>query len=103
MQDAALPLNPVCVIRMREQLGLSVFSRSDFRVSRISLKYVPRNGGRGGKGKEIRWIEGGARRTEKGGGRTVCGSTETVNIYGIARGRYMQGGNVVRWASALPA
>lgn len=45
------------------------------------------------------------RRCEKDGegGRTVCGSTETVNIYGIARGRYMQGGNVVRWASALPA
>lgn len=36
-------------------------------------------------------------------GRTVCGGTETVNIYGIAEGRYMQGGNVVRWASALPA
>lgn len=34
---------------------------------------------------------------------TVCGSMETVNIYGIAGGRYMQGGNVVRWASALPA
>lgn len=42
-------------------------------------------------------------RRKVGEARTVCGSTETVNIYGIARGRYMQGGNVVRWASALPA
>lgn len=47
---------------------------------------------------------GGYRRAREGRRRrTVCGSTETVNIYGIARGRYMQGGNVVRWASALPA
>lgn len=28
----------------------------------------------------------GERERESGGGNTVCGSTETVNIYGIARG-----------------
>lgn len=45
----------------------------------------------------------GERERESGKGNTVCGSTETVNIYGIAGGSYMQDGNAVRWASALPA
>ena len=55
------------------------------------------------RGTERGAVRNGERERESGRGNTVCGSTETVNIYGIARGSYMQDGNVVRWASALPA
>lgn len=58
MQDAALPLKSkrIALLECEDSLGFPYFSRSDFRVSRISLKYVPRNGARGERRKEIRRV-----------------------------------------------
>lgn len=69
---------------MRGQAGSSVFSRSDFPgLARISFE-VRDGAGEPAKGKtRKRQTPAGA---EGEGEATVCGSTETVNIYGIARG-----------------